>query len=645
MAKPPPDRPLSDAENRLIFEDWILQLKSCEEDPVLQMNARGFPPRAAISVHKPRPLVLRPDDEKEEESPPVASDLVALADEFFEIYPDEMRNEDSCGEEDVTDDDDDTTLVVARKKKQLKASVFSEVKGDDSSASSKSFRESSNMASSAPPSLPYTNTPAVAAPAVTQNPYTTDPPPPVQNPYGAPPRPATQNPYAAPPPVAPTPAPPQHNHAGGYPLPPQQHQQHPYQATPTVQPPQHVNPYYANGSRAQSTSQAPPPPPQWGSTPSAATNSYTQQWEAHHNSQQQLQNPFQTARDLSHQQSHQQPDPPNGSTSPPPPPQPAIRPSLKRKFQPPKRTKNAQHPPGQRAAPLKNQSNHHRNNNNAVPVASTKSDGPNNDDFDAAANDDDDDDELPEELQKYGKELVEAIESEILSSCATISFADIAGLPDQKAIVREVVCWPMTRPDLFTGLRRVPNGLLLYGPPGTGKTLIGKAIAHESTATFFGISSSSLTSKWMGQGEKLVRTLFAVAAYREPAVVFIDEIDSLLKARSSDENEATRRIKTEFLVQIDGVGSQGARVLVIGATNRPQELDDAARRRFTKRLYIPLPAQPDREELLLVLLQSCRHALDKKDIQQLATETAGFSGADLKSMAVRDICLFLVDVL
>lgn len=130
----------------------------------------------------------------------------------------------------------------------------------------------------------------------------------------------------------------------------------------------------------------------------------------------------------------------------------------------------------------------------------------------------------------------------------------------------------MTRPDLFKGLRALPRGLLLFGPPGTGmysiyvniyhhctlsfvisglllaiyitgKTLIGKAIAHQSGATFFSISASSLMSKWIGEGEKTVRTLFAVAAYRQPSVVFIDEVDSLLCQRSSDENEATRRIK------------------------------------------------------------------------------------------------------
>jgi fidgetin-like protein 1 len=153
-------------------------------------------------------------------------------------------------------------------------------------------------------------------------------------------------------------------------------------------------------------------------------------------------------------------------------------------------------------------------------------------------------------------------------------------------------------------------------------------------ATFFSISSSSLTSKWIGEGEKLVRTLFAVAAFRQPSVVFIDEIDSLLTQRKADENEASRRIKTEFLCQLDGTGtsSQG-RVLLVGATNRPQELDDAARRRFTKRLYIPLPETNDREILLRALLGKNTHVLTDADIVKLSQQTEGFSGADLKALA------------
>jgi SpoVK/Ycf46/Vps4 family AAA+-type ATPase len=160
-----------------------------------------------------------------------------------------------------------------------------------------------------------------------------------------------------------------------------------------------------------------------------------------------------------------------------------------------------------------------------------------------------------------------------------------------------------------------------------GKTLIGKAIAHQIGATFFSISSSSLTSKWIGEGEAGVRTLFAVAEIRQPSVIFIDEVDSLLSQRSSDENEASRRIKTEFLIQLDGAGSNpNARVVIIGATNRPQELDEAARRRFVKRIYIALPDRNSRALMIANLLKSNRHCLTATDFDDISGSTDGFSG-------------------
>jgi len=124
-----------------------------------------------------------------------------------------------------------------------------------------------------------------------------------------------------------------------------------------------------------------------------------------------------------------------------------------------------------------------------------------------------------------------------------------------------------------------------------------------------------------------------VASYRSPSVVFIDEVDSMLTQRKSDENEASRRIKTEFLVQLDGAGNdRKGHVLVIGATNLPHELDDAARRRFVKRLYIPLPDQPGREALLRSLLAKNSHSLTDKEIIKLSRDTDGYSGADLKNL-------------
>jgi SpoVK/Ycf46/Vps4 family AAA+-type ATPase len=229
--------------------------------------------------------------------------------------------------------------------------------------------------------------------------------------------------------------------------------------------------------------------------------------------------------------------------------------------------------------------------------------------------------------------MVELIENEIMDTGEPIGWDDIAGLQFAKDTVREIVVLPMLRPDIFTGLRSPPRGLLLFGPPGTGKTLIGKCIASQSGSTFFCISASALTSKWVGEGEKMVRALFAVAKVRQPSVVFIDEIDSLLCARSESDHESSRRIKTEFLVQLDGASTQGEeRVLVVGATNRPQELDDAARRRLVKRLYIPLPEGDARAQIISRLLSKERHQLTEEQVAEVAGSTEGYSGADMANL-------------
>lgn len=242
--------------------------------------------------------------------------------------------------------------------------------------------------------------------------------------------------------------------------------------------------------------------------------------------------------------------------------------------------------------------------------------------------------EIPEELRGLDPKLVEMINNEIMNSDLKVHWDDIAGLSDAKRCVREIVVWPMLRPDLFKGLRGPPKGILLFGPPGTGKTMIGKAVASECKATFFSISASSLTSKWHGEGEKLVRTLFAVAHLHKPAVIFVDEIDSLLSQRSSSEYEGSRRLKTEFLIQLDGTHtSEDDRVVLIGATNRPQELDEAARRRLVKRLYIPLPSIEGRNQLLCNLLAKETHSLNESQLRLICEKTNGYSGADLKALA------------
>eukprot|EP00045_Choanoeca_perplexa_P012871 m.142790 g.142790 ORF g.142790 m.142790 type:complete len:442 (+) comp16167_c1_seq5:125-1450(+) len=207
----------------------------------------------------------------------------------------------------------------------------------------------------------------------------------------------------------------------------------------------------------------------------------------------------------------------------------------------------------------------------------------------------------------------------------------VGGLDKQIKEIKEVIELPVKHPELFEALGIAqPKGVLLYGPPGTGKTLIGKAIASEVKSTFFSISSSSLTSKWVGQGEKLVRALFAVARENLPAIIFIDEIDSLLTQRSEGETEGSRRIKTEFLVQLDGATtSDNEMLLILGATNRPQELDEAARRRLTRRLYVPLPDDAARRGLIQRALTKIAHAMAEADIIKVVEVTAGYSGADV----------------
>ena len=144
---------------------------------------------------------------------------------------------------------------------------------------------------------------------------------------------------------------------------------------------------------------------------------------------------------------------------------------------------------------------------------------------------------------------------------------------------------PVKYPQLFRGERKPWRGILLYGPPGTGKSYLAKALANESSiegrqTTFFSVSSSDLVSKWVGESEKLVRSLFELAREKKPSIIFVDEIDSLCTTRSDSESESARRIKTEFLVQMDGVGKDQTGVLLLGATNLPWGLDQAVRRRF-----------------------------------------------------------------
>lgn len=227
------------------------------------------------------------------------------------------------------------------------------------------------------------------------------------------------------------------------------------------------------------------------------------------------------------------------------------------------------------------------------------------------------------------------------SSRLTTTWTDVAGLVNAKRALQEAAILPLLRPDLYTGLRSPPKGILLYGPPGTGKTMLVKAVAHESRCILFACSAASMTSKWVGEGEKLVRTLFRMATDVAPSIIFLDELDSLLGRRKSDGNneaESSRRFKTEFMVQLDGIsagsGDESKKMLMIGATNCPWDIDDAIMRRFQRRVYVPLPDSEARLALWKRISNSEGNiTMSSKDINELVKLTEGFSCSDIASIA------------
>ncbi|XP_054896711.1 katanin p60 ATPase-containing subunit A-like 2 [Poeciliopsis prolifica] len=236
------------------------------------------------------------------------------------------------------------------------------------------------------------------------------------------------------------------------------------------------------------------------------------------------------------------------------------------------------------------------------------------------------------------RELAAIISEDIYLHSPNVRWEDIIGLEDAKRLVKEAVVYPIKYPQLFTGILSPWKGLLLYGPPGTGKTMLAKAVATECKTTFFNISASTIVSKWRGDSEKLVRVLFELARYHAPSTIFLDELESVMGQRgttSTNEHEGSRRLKTELLIQMDGLATSEDLVFVLAASNLPWELDHGMLRRLEKRILVGLPSSPARQAMIshwlpplsflgVVKLQT------SLDYKMLAEETEGYSGCDIK---------------
>ncbi|XP_017082293.1 katanin p60 ATPase-containing subunit A1 isoform X3 [Drosophila eugracilis] len=235
----------------------------------------------------------------------------------------------------------------------------------------------------------------------------------------------------------------------------------------------------------------------------------------------------------------------------------------------------------------------------------------------------------------YEAHLVDTLEKDILQRHPCIKWTDVAGLNEAKTILQEAVVLPVIMPEFFKGIRRPWRGVLMVGPPGTGKTMLAKAVATECGTTFFNVSSSTLTSKYRGESEKLVRLLFEMARFYAPSTIFIDEIDALCASRGSDsEHEASRRFKAELLIQMDGLNAtmqEEKVIMVLAATNHPWDIDEAFRRRFEKRIYIPLPNDDTRSALLKLCLKDVCLS-PSLNTGMIGDELQGYSGSDISNV-------------
>ncbi|KAF5133658.1 Protein MSP1 [Metarhizium anisopliae] len=224
-----------------------------------------------------------------------------------------------------------------------------------------------------------------------------------------------------------------------------------------------------------------------------------------------------------------------------------------------------------------------------------------------------------------------------------VGFDDIGGLDSIIEELKESVIYPLTMPHLYSHaapLLSAPSGVLLFGPPGCGKTMLAKALAHESGASFINLHISTMTEKWYGDSNKIVRAVFSLARKMQPAIIFIDEIDAVLGTRRSGEHEAS---EARFMTLWDGLTSANAsgmpaQIVVLGATNRIHDIDEAILRRMPKRFPVPLPGLEQRRKILQLILQDTKTDAEHFDLDYVSKITAGMSGSDIKE-ACRDAAM------